>query len=116
MDLTQELLNELAFARDARDACLEPYQKELKRVQANMTEATTGINDRITKLEDELRRRVLLHGETVKGSSLWAVYSKGRTSWDTKALTGYGAAHPEIMVFKTQGDPYVSITKARGGK
>lgn len=39
-------------------------------------------------------------GETVKGARLMMVWCKPRETWDTKALAGYAAAHPEIERFK----------------
>ena len=48
-------------------------------------------------------------GETVKGDRLMLVYGKPRETWDTKALTGYAAAHPEIERFKKVGEPTVTV-------
>ena len=31
------------------------------------------------------------------------VYTKGRTSWDSKRLDGYALAHPEIAACRTVG-------------
>jgi len=60
-------------------------------------------------MEDNIKERVLLAGETVSGSVLKAVFNKGRTKWDTKALDGYAKAHPELLEFRSEGKPYVSI-------
>ncbi len=38
-----------------------------------------------------------------------AIYSKGRMSWDGKRLDGYATAHPEILAFRSEGQPSVSI-------
>ncbi|MCG3145996.1 MAG: hypothetical protein HONDAALG_03775 [Gammaproteobacteria bacterium] len=48
-------------------------------------------------------------GATVKGAALSAVYAKGRVSWDNKALEGYAVAHPELLAFRSEGAPSVSI-------
>ena len=53
-------------------------------------------------------------GETVKGDHLQAVWSKGRASWDDKALMGYTKAHPELLEFRKQGEPSVSIRSTSG--
>lgn len=60
-------------------------------------------------LESEIKAAVIALGETVKADGIMAVYNKGRESWDGKALSGYAAAHPEILVFRSVGDPSVSI-------
>lgn len=41
-----------------------------------------------------------------------ASYGQLRVSWDTKALDGYAAAHPEIQQFRIEGLPSVSVRKA----
>lgn len=116
MEHVRNLLHDLALAQEDRAERVAPIQQQIDLLTAEIKERTKSIDSHISDIRAHVLKHVLEHGETVKGSSLWAVYNHGRTSWDTKALTGYGAAHPEIMVFKTQGDPYVSITKAKGGK
>jgi len=69
----------------------------------------------IAALEEEIKREVLFAGVSVKSTHLQAVFAKGRTSWDGKALEGYATAHPEIEKFKTVGDPTVSIRENKGG-
>jgi hypothetical protein len=58
---------------------------------------------------DEIKSGVVLLKESVKGSTLHAVYNKGKTSWDTKGLEGYSLAHPEINIMKKIGEPSISI-------
>lgn len=67
------------------------------------------------KLEDEVRVAVLEHGTTVKAASGYtATFVKGSVSWNTKALDGYAAAHPEIKRFRKTGSP--SVRLKRGGR
>ena len=56
---------------------------------------------------------VKTHGASVKGEFLHAVWAKGRVNWNTSALEGYAAAHPEIEQFKTVGEPSISIRAIR---
>jgi hypothetical protein len=56
---------------------------------------------------------VLGKQESVKGELLQAVFSKGRTSWDTKKLEGYAIAHPELKELKKTGKPSVSIREVK---
>ena len=70
------------------------------------------VNERNQELIDLIKAEVIAAGETVSGEFHQAVYMKGRTSWDSKSLEGFAAAHPEILQFKTIGSPSVSI-KAR---
>lgn len=64
-------------------------------------------------LTDDIKAAVLAHGQTVKGESLRATYSRGRVAWDGKLLNGYAAAHPEIKEFQTVGEPYVSMSAVK---
>jgi hypothetical protein len=60
-------------------------------------------------LSGEIKAHVIAVGESVKGKYLHAVYSKPRVSWDTTGLDGYAVAHPEVLAFKSFGQPSVSI-------
>jgi len=92
------------------DNVLTPEIKaKIAEIEAEFENKYLALNDYLTMLEAEIKDDVVGIGETVKGDYLMAVFSKGRVSWDTKALDGYAAAHPEIEQFKKVGDPSVSI-------
>jgi hypothetical protein len=65
-------------------------------------------------LTEAIKQQVISAGATIKGSVLQAVFIKGRVTFDTKALEGYAAAHPEIEKFKKVGEPSVTIRKVAG--
>ena len=69
--------------------------------------------DGIAGLREKIKAGVLLLGMTVKGEGAQAIWIKPRVSWDSRALTGYAAAHPEIERFRKVGRPSVSIRRAR---
>lgn len=69
------------------------------------------ISPEIERLTQEVKDEVISAKQTVKGSVLMAVLSKGRVSWDDKMLMGYAASHPEILPFREEGSPSVSIRK-----
>lgn len=69
------------------------------------------VDANIAALEAEIKNDVLRQGITVKSTFLRAVWHAGRVSWDTKALDAYAKARPEVLAFRKQGEPYVSITK-----
>lgn len=100
--LTPEILakvEEIKAEFEPKFAALESDEKY------NVSKAAASL------LTDEIKAEVIQAGSTVKGSCLQAVYAKGRVSWDTKALDGYAAGHPEIAPFRKEGDPSVSIRK-----
>jgi len=119
-------LDELAELQSKRDLLnlqlaealalvMEPIKAQVDAAGAQFGPQLAETDAEIEALTAEIRADVLAHGETVKGTRLIATWNKGRTSWDTRKLDGYAAAHPEIAVFKTVGEPSVSIRVA-GGK
>jgi hypothetical protein len=81
----------------------------LAAVDAKYLGEMGDLQDKIAKINEEVRAEVLAIGASVKGTTLHAVWVKGRVSWDTKALDGYAAGHPEISQFRKEGQPSVSI-------
>lgn len=120
MDI-KEMLDQLAALRAQYDAATRErdatvatiYTPEIKAmvkaVEAEFADRTRVMNVDIAVLEDQIKRAVIAHGATVKGAALSAVYAKGRVSWDNKALEGYAVAHPELLAFRSEGAPSVSI-------
>ena len=95
------------------DTVLTPEIKEkLAEIDAEFDPKIEEILQQKSTLEAEIKQEVLQAGRTVKGTYHAFVWSKPRVSWDTKALDGYAAAHPEIAQFRTEGSPSVSVRKA----
>lgn len=95
---------------DLRNEILTPeILAQLAEIDAECQTTIGSLNDGMTQLEAEIKAEVIQAGASVKGANLQAVYNKGRVTWDTKALDGYAAGHPEIMPFRKVGDPSVSI-------
>ncbi|MDP1779898.1 MAG: hypothetical protein Q8K73_06465, partial [Anaerolineales bacterium] len=65
--------------------------------------------ENIAALENEIKTDVLLHGESVSAGSYRATYSQGRISWDNDGLSKYADTHPEVIKFRKQGQPIVSL-------
>ena len=87
----------------------QEVQERIDAIEAEFLPKMDSIIESISNMETNIKERVLLAGETVSGSVLKAVYNKGRTKWDNKALDGYAKAHPELLEFRSEGKPYVSI-------
>ena len=120
---TQEKLNQL-FEYHAQKTILDMdkqtlidavYTPEIKKavsdIEYEFKEKSSAVDDNISKLTEEIKTDVLTAGQSVKGDNMMAVWSKGRISWDTKALDGVIAVHPELAKFRKEGDPSVSIRK-----
>lgn len=106
-------------ARDERRAeILAPLipasvQAQLETVERVAAEETEIVQERIGRLEERIRKRVLAFGKRVDGERLMAVVAKGRVSWDASGLEGYALAVPEILKFRKEGDPSVSIRERK---
>jgi hypothetical protein len=97
------------------DQVLTPEIKaRLVEIEAEFSEKAEAVNANIATLEAEIKADILAHGESVKGQHFQAVWSKGRVSWDDKGLSGYAKAHPELLEFRKQGEPSVSIRRVAG--
>lgn len=93
---------ELTARRQEIEAVMEKRTENLKR-------EVNEYNTEISFLEEGVKGFVKGRGKSLKGEFLEAIYAKGRTTWDTKALDGYASTHQEILQFKKTGDPSVSI-------
>ena len=118
---TQEKLNLLVNLRAQLDVMRIDYvtkiaaiipdeiKAQLAEAEATYAENQAACSDAIRSLEVRILAEVLERGETVKATGIMAVWNKGRETWDGKSLTGYAAAHPEILAFKKVGEPTVTI-------
>jgi len=95
------------------DQVLTPEIKEkLAEIDAEFDPKIEQLSQEKSALESDIKAEVLQAGRTVKGTYHQFVWSKPRVSWDTKALDGYAAAHPEIQVFRSEGSASVSVRRA----
>ena len=102
-------LEALAEMRAQRVVMAQEYDVEIAKLEAMRDGVTEEISDHISTLESEIKRLVVDHGQSVRGASLQAVYSKPRVTWDSKALDGFALNHPELFAFRKEGSPSVSI-------
>ena len=123
MDIYEQIekYSDLTFGIDAIsqekqaliDQGLTPEIKEkLAEIDAEFDPKADEIAQQKSMLEAEIKQEILEAGRTIKGTYHSFVWSKPRVSWDTKALDGYAAAHPEIQQFRIEGSPSVSVRKA----
>lgn len=120
MDGIAAKLDELADVRAAVDATridyeikrteiLKAVQTELDALDAEYQPLLESSQARITALETEIKSAVLYYGASVKGSRLYAVYYRGRVTWDREELDRYAGSHPEILKYRKEGEPGVSL-------
>jgi hypothetical protein len=119
----EEKLDQLAEVREVR----EDYNKETQALIYEALSRCPDLKSRNDEVQDalkftvkqevdlteEIKVVVVKSGESVKGQKLQAIFAKGRTTWDTRALEGYAVGHPEINALKKVGDPSVSIREVK---
>jgi len=94
------------------DQLIPPEIKaRIEEIEAEFSGKREVVDEKITELESEIKEEVIRHGATVKGNFLRVVYHPGRVTWDTKSLDAYARARPELLEFRKQGEPFVSIQK-----
>lgn len=94
------------------DAVYTPeIRKAIQDIDDEFEGKAASVDQNIETLTAEIKNDVLNAGETIKGAHLMAVLSKGRTTWDTKALDGILVVHPELAPLRKIGDPSVSIRR-----
>lgn len=81
----------------------------LDEIEAEFAGRLEAVDANIEKLTEEIKEDVTKHGASVRGTFLLAIWNKGRISWDTKRLDDYARYHPEILGYRKQGEPYISI-------
>lgn len=92
-----------------REEILRAVQAELEALQAEYEPLLESAQARAAALEAEVKEAVLAFGASVKGSAYQAVYVRGRVTWDNQKLDRYAQAHPEILAYRREGDPSVSL-------
>lgn len=117
LDVMAELQdNRIEFETEkqaAQDKVLtEEIRAELSGIDANFAPALARLDEKIASLRSDVERLTLAEGKSVKGTRLYAIYSRGRVTWDGKGLEGFSVAHPEIGAFRKVGEPSVSFRKA----
>ena len=96
-----------------RAEILRAVQAELDALEVEYQPLMDTAAERTAALEEEVKRDVLALGASVKGNRLHAIFSRGRVSWDTKALDVYALSHPEVALFRAQGEPSISLRVAK---
>lgn len=125
---TEEKLNRLSELQATIDANREYYngikaelvppeiKMALDKIDAEFNDKQMMVGKEIDEITTEIKYDVVNLGTTVKGAFLMAVYNKARVTWDNKGLEGYMVANPEIVAFRKEGEPTVTIRKIGKGE
>lgn len=114
----QEELQEFGAFCEAQQAELwrsipSEVREALDRVETSRKNGIATLVGEIDTLATKIKQHVLaLHG-SIKHAGYQAVYTPGRVAWDDTWLQGYAATHAELLLARKEGQPSVSIRKAK---
>ncbi len=91
---------------------LKSVQAELDAVEAEYQPLLDAAQANASALEAEIKNDVLLTGQSVMSDVFQAIYVKGRVTWDTEGINKYARLHPEVLQYRREGQPNVTL---RGG-
>lgn len=94
-----------------RAEVLKQIQDELDALEVEFKPALEAAEKNAASLEAEIRNDVLLRGESLRGSAYQAIYMKGRVSWDAAGMNEYARDHPDVLRYRKEGQPSVSLRK-----
>lgn len=92
-----------------RAEILKQVQAELDALDAEYKPVLEAAQENIAALENEIKTDVLLYGESISGGMYRASFTQGRVSWDNDGMAKYAASHPDVLQFRKQGQPIVSM-------
>ena len=92
-----------------RLAILEQVRAQLDALDAEFADRLASAEDESARLETETRAAVLAHGASLRYGGVYAMYARGRVTWDSKGLAQYTESHPEVGQFRRVGSPTVSL-------
>jgi len=92
-----------------RTQILKQIQSELDALDAEYKPVLEAAGENLAALENEIKTDVLLYGESVSGGLYRACYTQGRVSWDQEGMAKYAVLHPDVLQFRKQGQPIVSL-------
>jgi len=127
------MLTNLFLTESVRDSLLESLENDLDKATRDLlgkdlfeqlkilnarydvlfSRTSNEYGDVIKDLQIEIRTETLQHGVTVKSEHYMSVFTQPKPAWDGSKLEGYAVAHPEILAFRKEKNPYVSIRKVK---
>jgi hypothetical protein len=92
-----------------RQAVLEQVRAQLDEIDAAYADELRAAEEVVGQREAEARQAVLMAGQSIKEEGIYAVYVRGRVTWDGRGLSEYVQTHPEVQQFRRVGPPSVSL-------
>ena len=88
---------------------LKQVQAELDALKAEDDPLFETTNDNIAILDTEIKNDVLIYADTIQGGIYRPGYTQGRISWDKDRMNYFAGSQPDILQFRKQGQPSVTL-------
>ena len=96
--------------RELLEAAMPAEVKQrMAEIEAEFSGKAETAQENIATLTAEIKEAVKAEGKSIKGTILQAVYNKGKVTWETKGLDGLIVAVPQLVQFRKEGEPFVTI-------
>ena len=89
-------------------------KERISEINAEYAPRIADATARAAVLESQIRLNVMGVGQTVRGERLMAVYNHARVTWETKSLEAMAKFVPEILDYRLEGNPSVTIRERKG--
>jgi len=89
------------------------FKARLNDIEAEFSQQDEAAAANINSLEAESKSETHAFGDTVKASGFIARWNHGRVSWDNKGLTNFAGFHPELLDFRKEGEPSITIRRVQ---
>lgn len=108
-------INQLQTLEGQRDRKAKTIQRQIDALYEKLAAKLDDLPERISALENDIKQDCLILGTSLITDDLAydVIWSAGRETWDSKALAGYAAAHPEIEQFRKQGKPSARLKRKK---
>lgn len=96
------------------DAVLTDEQRqEIATIRLEFADVYDTMDERIAEVRTEIERIGKLIGESVVAAGFRAEYHKASVKWNTDKLEGFAVLYPDVLSFRTVGQPSVQIKAVR---
>lgn len=98
--------------KELLDQVIPPeIRQRIEEIEAEFSGRLEAVDANIAELEVDIRQDALQASVSTRGTFLAAVWCRGRVAWDNDALEHYAHTHPEILRYRKQSKPYITIRK-----
>ena len=100
----------IGYKKQLMESVMTPeIKQQIQDIEDEIAPDLERFDEVIQTLSEDIKDRCISNGASVKGEHMRVSFVKGRVSWDSKGLSGFAIAHPEILAFQKTGNPTARI-------